>query len=195
MRLGVDIDGVVADTFPLLVGELNKFFQVDLALRDVNDYNIFKVYGLNEAEILQFLGAKEKTIMEGPAVKDGAVECLRVLDQKHTIYLVSARYEKYRPQTEEWLRKHAVPYHGLVLLGSHDKREVCRRMAVDLFIEDSLKNAHQLSACGIPVLLFDAPYNQGELPSLVRRCHSWEEIISLIESGFPDCKLGKEAGL
>lgn len=183
MRLGVDIDGVIADTFPLLVRELNEYFQVDLALRDIKDYNIFKVYGLNEAEMLRFLGDKEEAIMEGPTVKDGAVECLSVLSRKHTIYLVSARYEKYRPQTEKWLRKHDVPYHVLVLLGSHDKREVCSRMAVDVFIEDSLKNAHQLSTCGIPVLLFDAPYNQGELPPLVRRCYSWGEIFQLFENG------------
>jgi len=193
MRIGVDIDGVIADTFPLLVRELNEYFKTDLALQDINDYNIFKVYGLTEAEMLKFLKDKEPALMEGPALKNGAAEYLRALSQKHTIYLVSARYEKYRPQTEKWLQKHAIPYHVLILLGTHDKREVCNRMAVDVFIEDSLKNVHQLSSCGIPVLLFDAPYNQGELPPLVRRCSSWEEIFALIEQWHPEgCQGRKE---
>lgn len=183
MRIGVDIDGVVADTFPLLVRELNAYFQVNLALQDIYDYNIFKVYGLNEGEMLAFLHDREQALMEGPALKDGAGEYLGILSQKHNIYLVSARYEKYRSQTEKWLQKHAIPYHDLILLGSHDKREVCRQISVAVFIEDSLKNAHQLSSCGVPVLLFDAPYNQGKLPSLVRRCSSWEEIFQVLEQG------------
>ncbi len=183
MRIGVDIDGVIADTFVLLVRELNNYFQADLALQDINDYNIFKVYGLSDADMFKFLREKEEALMEGPALKDGAAQCLSMLAQKHAIFLVSARNEKYRPQTEKWLRKHAIPYHGLILLGSHDKREACSRISVDLFIEDSLKNAHQISSCGVPVLLLDAPYNQGQLPPLVRRCSSWEEIFEVIERG------------
>lgn len=185
MRIGVDIDGVIADTFPLLVRELNAYFKASFSLQDIFDYNIFKVYGLSETEVFLFLSERERALMEDPAVKEGAVAHLALLSPKHEIYLVSARYEKYRPETERWLQKHGVPYRELILLGSHDKRGICTMLAVDLFIEDSLKNARQLSSCGIPVLLLDAPYNRGELPPLVRRCSSWEEIFRLIEKEGP----------
>jgi uncharacterized HAD superfamily protein len=181
MNIGVDIDGVIADTFPLLVRELNAYFGASFSFPDIFDYNIFKVYGLSEQEVLSFLGERERVLVEEPPVKEGAVPYLRRLSKRHAIYLVSARYERYRSETEKWLLRHGVPYRDLVLLGTPDKREACARLTVDLFVEDSLKNAGQLSSCGIPVLLLDAPYNRGELPPLVRRCFSWEEIFRLIE--------------
>lgn len=34
--------------------------------------------------------------------------------------------------------------------------------------------------CGIPVLLFDAPWNQGEMKPPITRVHSWDEIVEIL---------------
>lgn len=191
MRIGIDIDGVIADTFPFLIDELNNYFQANLNLEDINDYNIFKVYGLSDIEALKFIHEKEQDLIERPPLKDNAAKYLNILSQEHTIYIVSARHEKYRSQTENWFQKHNIPFHVLTLLGSHDKREVCNQMSIEIFIEDNLKNIHQINSCGIPALLFDAPYNQGKLPFLTRRCYSWEEIFQVLKQWDLDGEKGQ----
>lgn len=177
MHIGVDIDGVIADTFPLLVRELNEYFKVNLTLQDICDYNIFKIYGLSETDMSNFIHTRGRILIEGPALKENAARYISVLSKAHTIHLISARQEEYYHHTQRWLREHSVCYHSLTLLGKHDKREICGKIQIDTFVEDSLNNARQISSCGIPVLLLDAPYNQGNLPPLVRRFFSWNEVF------------------
>lgn len=189
MRIGVDIDGVIADTFPLLVQELNAYFAVRFELKHVYDYDIYNVYGITPEEVDQFNRDKGNILIEDPLPLEGAIYYLNLLSKEHIISLVSARSDRYYKQTEKWLQQYSISYDHLLLLGQHDKREICTRLAVDLFIEDSLKNALQLSGCGIPVILLDAPYNQGCLPEGVVRRYNWEEIYRTVQ----DLK-GKIAG-
>lgn len=182
MRIGVDIDGVIANTFPLLVNELNTFFQKKLSYNDVANYNISKVFNLKNKQLYDFIEKKGNLLVEASQPMPGAVDCLN--NCKHNFYLalVSARMEKFRIQTEEWLQRYHIPWDKLVLLGSHDKADTCIDLKLDIFIEDSLQNAIQISARGIPVILFDAPYNKGDLPNLVQRFCSWTEICKHLNS-------------
>jgi phosphatidate phosphatase APP1 len=47
---------------------------------------------------------------------------VRQLNQNHTIILVSGRPEEYRTQTEQWLKKHQIPYQQLYMRQSGDFR-------------------------------------------------------------------------
>ena len=85
-----------------------------------------------------------------------------------------------RNLTQDWLNKHGFVYNSLLLVGSHDKRAVCKENDISLVIEDSMENAKLISTEGIPVLLMDAPYNRGLLPPLIDRKKSWPEICETI---------------
>lgn len=181
MHIGIDIDGVIANTFHLLVHELNAYFGVNHALEDIGDYDIYKVYGVSPEELKQFALSKENILISGPDIIPGADYYLKLLVSTYEVSLISARQEKYFHLTEQWMEKYNVPYHRLILWGQHDKREVCVHLGVNLFVEDSLRNAVQINDCSIPVILFNAPYNQGDLPEKVWRCHSWSEIYQTID--------------
>lgn len=47
---------------------------------------------------------------------------VRQLSQHHTIILVSGRPDDYRPMTEDWLKKHKIPYQQLFMRQSGDFR-------------------------------------------------------------------------
>lgn len=182
MRIGVDIDGVIADTFPLLIREMNDYFRTNIKFKDIDDYNIFKIYGITKIDMYRFVREREEILISQPAVKDNADKYLKLLNKKHTICIISARKEKYLLQTRIWLQKHHIPFENLLLIGQHDKRETSKRMNIALLLEDNLKNACQVSACGIPVILLDAPYNKGQLTPLIRRSQSWQEVYKIIEN-------------
>lgn len=178
MRIGIDIDGVIADTLPLLVAELNNFFNRNIRPRDVTSYNILDVYDIEAGKLEEFASSRKNILTEAPEPVPGAVPCLNRLKEHACLFLVSARNPELRTLTEKWLQKHGVPRDELILLGSHDKVDTCVRLGLDVLVEDSRKNALQVSARGIRVLLLDAPYNRGALPPLVKRCLSWDEICA-----------------
>lgn len=85
--------------------------------------------------------------------------------------LVTSRLEKYRPETEEWLRRHGIVYDELIMLdlpnamerrkagvhGSH-KATYYRRSSATLFIESELHQAHEIAKLsGKPVLSLEGP--------------------------------------
>lgn len=119
----------------------------------------------------------------------GAVEAVRSLSKQHTFVIVTARDKQLEIPTFELLKKH-FEYNiknvhfqymqGINVLGT--KGDVCIKVGVNVFIEDSLKNALNISRAGIPVLLLDAPWNQYDvLPKNIRRVFSWEQILREIE--------------
>jgi uncharacterized HAD superfamily protein/hypoxanthine phosphoribosyltransferase len=85
--------------------------------------------------------------------------------------LVTSRLEKYRPQTEGWLRSHGVAYQKLVMLDLPDmasrrrlnahgsfKAEYYRKSDATLFIESELSQAETIvRVSGKPVLCMDGP--------------------------------------
>lgn len=85
--------------------------------------------------------------------------------------LVTNRLEKYRPQTEAWLRRHGVQYRRLVMLDLPDqaarrqmrpfggfKAEVFRRSGASFFIESDAGQARQIARLsGKPVLSIEGP--------------------------------------
>ena len=70
----------------------------------------------------------------------------------------------------------SLQYHHLELVGSHDKVETAKKLAVDLFFEDKHDNAVAIAEeCKIPVLLFNTPYNQDPVPNRVIRVYTWQQ--------------------
>lgn len=179
-RIGIDIDGVIADSQPVIIQKLNHHFGSSYTLPDFVNFDPVKMFGMDRRQLDSFIMEREREIIEEALPIPGAVKTVSELAQIYGIYLISARTPVHTGRTESWLDRFKVPRHGLVLLGQHDKRAACTDLCVDLFIEDSLKNATQVSSCGIPVLLLDATYNRGSLPSLVTRVFSWREIKDYI---------------
>ncbi|MHB1127754.1 MAG: 5' nucleotidase, NT5C type [Bacillota bacterium] len=176
MHIGVDIDGVLGDILTITVAELNSAYGKELGVKDICDYDLSRVYGVSREELIDFFKDKEYLLFDIMQPMPGAVLAMKMLKERHSVHIVTARPEFQRAGTEKWLRRHGVPYDSLLLLGNHDKRGVCLELGIEVFVEDRLQNALDLSAEGIRVMLMDAPHNQGELPHMIYRMHSWDEI-------------------
>lgn len=180
MRIGVDIDGVLADSLPLWVNELNRFFNKNKQVEEIHLYDICRTYDITTQQLDQFLTRKGKYLMSEPLPVPGASYYLSRIKQYHDIYIVTAREELYGRETRGWLKKYSLPYDELLLLGSHEKKEACLEKQLNVLVEDTLEIGVKVSAAGVPVFLMDAPYNQGALPGLVYRKRSWDEIYRSI---------------
>ncbi len=182
LTIGIDIDGTVTDPGSILPF-MNQAFGKNLSLRDCIEYNLANVYGIPEDEFVKWLDEEGEELYRHATLHHQADEILKQWHQNHRLVYISARAEKHLAVTCEWFDKFGIPYHSIDLIGSHDKLQSAQKWGVEVFLEDRLENAVQLSEeLQIPVLLFDTPYNQGKLPSLVKRIFSWQEGNHLLSS-------------
>ncbi|WP_134686991.1 hypothetical protein [Brevibacillus migulae] len=183
LTIGIDIDGTVTDPGSI-VPLMNEAFGKNLAYAECREYNLARVYNISDEEFVDWLDEYGPRLYREAPVHGMADMVLQTWHQQqlHQLVYISAREDKHRDVTLQWFERYAIPYHHIELIGSHDKLSAAKRWNVDLFLEDRRENALQLSEeLGIPVLLFDTPYNQGELPALVRRIYSWDEVAAIVK--------------
>ncbi len=180
MRVGVDIDGVLADSLPLWVEEMNSYFKKTRQLKDIRLFDLGTVYDVTEQEVLHFMEIKGRELMIKPPPMEGASFYLKKLKKQHEIYIVTARDPCYEEETRWWLQKHGLLFDDLLLLGSHAKQGACLECKLGVLIEDTLEVSLRVSAAGVPVILLDAPYNRSPLPKLITRQHSWADIYQAL---------------
>ncbi len=85
-------------------------------------------------------------------VRPGATRVINRLIHSHQIHFVTARAEKMRDASLEWLNRHRMPMNSISLLASHDKVQQAFEFECDLFIEDRYENAIQLANARFPVI-------------------------------------------
>jgi hypothetical protein len=68
------------------------------------------------------------------------------------------------------------------------KPRIVRERRLDLLIEDERALALATAEASAPVLLFDRPWNQGELPQGVTRVKTWDEVRRLVEAHATLCR-------
>lgn len=180
LTIGIDIDGTVTDPGSL-VPLMNEAFGKNLAYADCKEYNLARVYDISDEQFEEWLDKYGYRLYDEAPIHGNADQVLQAWQPKHRLVYISAREDKHMDVTLNWFSRYRIPFHQIELIGSHDKCSAAKKWQVDLFLEDRLENAVQLSEeLQIPVLLFDTPYNQGKLPPLIRRIFSWDEAPAIV---------------
>ncbi len=175
LNLCIDIDGTVTEPYYWL-DRANRYFDRQLKPEDITAYEIHKMLDIEEDDYHEFYDLYGKLLHRESKARFGASEAIQGLYHRHRIHFVTAREERMRETSIEWLARHQMPMDSISLLGSHYKVEKARELSSDLFIEDCHGNALQLAQAGFEVLLIDCSYNKGPLPQNVTRVKTWSEI-------------------
>ncbi len=189
--IGVDIDDVLFDFNTGFLNYFNTMHDTFHTRNQIVNYQLHLLLGGRKEDIF-FLIDKFYDSDDHQKVMpvEGSVLGIEKL-RSHKLVLISARPEHSRGNIEKWLTQHFPSTVDEVhLTGSYrgmqphikTKAELAKKCGVDIFIEDSLSHAKNISESGVPVLLIDTPWNQGELSPLIIRVFSWEEIVKHVES-------------
>ncbi|KIL44419.1 nucleotidase [Jeotgalibacillus soli] len=173
-RFGIDIDGTVTCPTSLLP-YINKAFTRSLSLQDITEYDLTKALpDIKPSVFSEWFLEAEPVIYQNSPIAKHVVQILEEWKSAHELYFISARSSKHLGLTVEWFKQHKIDYDHLELVGSHDKVTTAQKYNVDLFFEDKHDNAVMIhEQCGIPVILFDTPYNQDPIPDGVVRVKDW----------------------
>ena len=184
MKIGIDIDDTMTDTFDYLMPYIAEYFKVDINyLKDNNiSYSTFP----SEMKKNEFEFAKtyyDDVIPNTPFKPKVAEYINKIRDLGHEIIIITARNkslytDEYKTTIKE-LKDNNINYDKLIC--SFDKDKVCKNENIDLFIDDSIENCNKVSKLGIETLLFTSKSNMGSETNL-NRVYSWEDIYNFVSN-------------
>ena len=177
----IDIDGTITNPY-FWLNITNKYFNKNITIDKVTEYEIHKVMGITRKEYDDFYN-KNKFKMHNEEVKlrENAREIIGELIKINNIYFVTARDKDLKILTYSYLKKNKIPYDDVFVLGTHYKVDMAKKLKCDIFIEDSYTNALQLSENGFKVLLIDTNYNRKPLNKNIIRVFNWNEIYEIVK--------------
>ncbi|MDO7785629.1 5' nucleotidase, NT5C type [Desulforamulus aquiferis] len=182
MKIGIDLDGTIADNLNLLVDTLNTHSGKKLLGDEIYQYNLCKVYSITEDDFINLMEQREEEIIStSPVIPYARRNIKQLVNDGWEVHIITARNPRYAEITEKWLHQQGIPYRGLHLLNSHDKLDVCKELKVRLMIEDNIHNGYQLATGGIDVILYDAPHNRF-WPWKGTRCRTWNQVYNSISN-------------
>ncbi len=188
MKIGIDLDDVLADSLPHYLLAFNRRFGLDVELADGAWRIADRFPHITRQEADNFFSELiENGFFSSRSLIPHAKKAVETLaDDGHDLYIITGRTPRDERITMDWLTRVGVlSYFEAVVHRTRDpverhKADVASGLALSLFIEDELTVALTVAEAAIPVLLFNRPWNQGLLPGNVRRVESWHEALTQI---------------
>jgi uncharacterized HAD superfamily protein len=177
MKVGCDIDGVIADTGSLIVKALNdRGFEPDYTFYKPVIKDVENVEALIDEIVTDILSNRTHEIKP---YEDSLRELHNIDKFVGPITFITARREEFNNNTIKWLNTHfpGISY-GLVNKRSAEKPQFLLDEGFDFFIEDRLKTANKAAEIGIRTFLINRKWNMG------RETHKDVQRISLFGTFF-----------
>lgn len=177
IRVGIDMDGVLADFNTGWMKRYNEDFGTKLEASMVQEWN-----GLHSLTHFESMGEfwtwaqgdGRSTFRDAPPLP-GAIESVRRIGQRHRVAIVSSKFDWAIPDSLAWLADHQVPAREVHFLW--DKRLA----ECDIYLDDAPHHLLELSS-SLPqatVCRMVHPWND-PMPGVVD-VHSWNEFEAVIE--------------
>ena len=185
MKIGIDIDNVVADSYPSYLEKIKERFGEKVPANITDFYHVEEYIDADKNEIMGFfdeiLLTDEFQIAINP-ISDASGYIQKWVGEGIEIVYITARPLKIKSVTMEWLKKHGFWVRGAKIYLFDEKRlntdieykkSIVSKKLVDVMIEDKKDIAEAMI---VPVFLLDRSWNQGKLSKHVKRVYSWGEI-------------------
>ena len=173
MRIGIDIDNTMTNTFDYVIKLKEKYYK-DL----VDNYHDWDTDVRDK-----FLQKHIEEIWSNCSLKKGCKEAIdKLRSDGHTVIIITYRQDVYvnnsREILEDYLKKNNIIVDD-IYMHITDKGALCKELDIDLFIDDKLENLDSVSNEGIQVLQF---FNTFEKTSSYKIVKSWDEIYNYVNN-------------
>ena len=181
MKIGIDIDDVVCDTYSVLNKALSEYYHMDLNELFANPKSVSE-YERTIADYHDFAKYYYEKIMNNAPLKTDVVKYLNKLKQAgHQLIFITARstfgFTNPHQITLDYFKNHHIPYDEIIV-GASNKKQVCYDNEVQVMIDDFSENLIGMEEIGVIPILFTAPYNTKE--TFKYRVDNWGEAYHMI---------------
>mgnify|MGYP006286362713 CR=1 FL=1 len=192
MRIGVDLDEVLADYLNAVLKYYNFTKGTDLKWEDFFSYDFWKVWGGTVEEMIDELYAfYQSSYFKSMGLVKGAKEGIAELRKDNELFIITSRQDDISEVTRNWVEENFPGvFAGVYFVNNYSrtgqrrtKVEVCDQLKIEVLLEDQTKYALECVSDNRKVVLFDYPWNQ-ELDQRegIYRVADWPEAIEVINS-------------
>ncbi len=187
MIIACDMDDVLVDFWPTLLAFYNERHKTDFCKDHFLSYSAWETWGGTREEAIEECYEFYKTdAFKMITPVNGAVTAVNHLVDAHELSVVTGRPHETADTTRESLDIHFFGrfnsvYHTNAfsrINAPSSKADVCAEIGATVIIEDYLGHAIECANAGMRVLLFDQPWNRGQIVcgGLIERVYSWGEV-------------------
>lgn len=187
MRIGIDIDDVIAETSPSMKNYIERYDTTG----DVSKYLVEIMRGeIPTQPVKDFIDQHILSILKNAKVKAHASEVLqRLINTGDELYIITSRGEKHYKGSEnftlEYFKTNHIPY-TKIFFNSFEKARICKENQIDVMVDDSTKYCMEIQQAGMQSILFTSAVNQAiDVP--ITRVNDWLEL----EQKLLDLKITK----
>lgn len=183
MRIGIDIDDTMTDTFDYLIPYVSEFFKIDIDYLIKNNISYTTFTDDMKKRKTEFEKKYYDLVIPNTPFKKEVSEYIKkIKNLGHEIIIITARdnstYKDAYKMTTDALRSNGIIYDKLIC--NRNKTKICKDEKIDLFIDDSTVNCDAVNKLGIKTLLFNSKGNI-DIQTNLDRVGSWNELYNLIK--------------
>ncbi|MDE1861434.1 MAG: hypothetical protein KGI33_00825 [Thaumarchaeota archaeon] len=155
MRIGLDVDGVLADVIQSWL-LYNNNVRTNILKSDILEWDFWKRYGIDKFDFYTELSMCWKSWDKIPPTEAGISQASKDLSKIGTVDIVTAREDSTHEDVKKWLKMHDVVFKNYVGVSEGIEKAM---LDYDVFIDDSPINAKSMLARQKSVILYSQPWN------------------------------------
>lgn len=164
LRIGFDIDGVLADFSGAFVGIANRMFGTNYSASEQANWDYEQFSKEQVDKVWDEIRATNNFWQELAPLEPQVA--LRKVSEDHTVIFITSRVPvagaSIETQTQRWLCWQKFITFPTVLVVPHYslKLPLMQALKLDSFIDDKAETVEQLRAVGLNCYIYDQPYNR-----------------------------------
>lgn len=181
MKIALDIDDTIINTYEFLLDRMVEFYKVDKNYLLVNNYsyvNMPEEFKLKETKFIQEMFEHK---LNQITIKENAKKNINKLyEQGNEIYLITARqnFKDLYNSTYYQMKNYGIKFTKLIC--TINKKEACIQNNIDIFIDDSLRNVESVKDFVKRVFIFESSLNKDK-KTTISKVKNWDELYSIIK--------------
>lgn len=186
MKIGVDLDEVLADFLSALIMFHNYKNGTSFKRDHFHSYKVYEIWGGTYDEMIKEIYEFYDTqYFDNIKPIPGSLENIGYLSKNNELIVITSRQNDISEKTLGWIDRHFKDmFSGVFFTNqnslhgqSEHKADICRRSGVDFMIEDYIDYAAECAKSVKKVFLLDSPWNKtDDLPENISRVYTWYEI-------------------
>jgi uncharacterized HAD superfamily protein len=183
LKIGLDFDGVIADTTALKIEQAKKIYNVEIPAHLFKEQIVVEQGIMTREQYRALMGVVCGTPEVGLRMAEvpGAVEKIKLFaDAGHDLTVITAREGSELEVAQEWCKQRGLTLKFISTGYGKEKTEPAR--GLDVYLDDGPGHCEQLAAVVPHVFLLTWNYNKDvSVPSAVTRVTSWQEFAQALE--------------
>jgi len=174
MRIGLDIDNVIADFDEGILKEfkIHDRNKRNKGIVNKNERYVSLLFDWSQEEIRDFFTNHMERIAKTLNLRENVKYYMdKLLEEGHELYLITNRvspdYKNPKQVTEAWLEEKQINYTKLIFTETRDKSEACNKYRIDIMFDDDIGNCIRLQNKNVRFCLMCTKLNyehRGALP-------------------------------